>query len=176
MNNSALLQSARICLRAPEPEDLEAFCRWENDTRAWESGSTFAPMSRRMLSDYIANYRADIVGERQLRLVVASADTNEPLGAVDLFEFDPINSRCGIGIIIDEEHRRRGIALESLSLTEAYARRRLSLHQLWCQVAVTNGASLALFVRAGYVRAGTLRGWLRRGREFIDVETLQLFL
>nr|MBD5376877.1 GNAT family N-acetyltransferase [Bacteroides sp.] len=169
---ATMLRGPRLILRAPEPSDLDAFCRWENDTSAWESGSTFAPLSRHQLYSYIANYSADIVGEHQLRLV-AEVD-GSPVGAIDLFDFDALNARCGVGIIIDPAMRGRHLALEALTLTADYARRRLGLRQLWCHVAEDNKASRRLFEAAGFEISGCLRSWLRRGAEFKDVVIYQL--
>ncbi len=171
-----MLRGQRIALRAPEPGDLDAFYTWENDTDAWDSGSTLAPMSRQQLKDYVMSYSGDIVTERQLRLVAVEIETEKPVGAVDLFGYDPLNNRCGIGIIIDCESRGRGYAVEALQLTADYARRRLGLHQLWCQVAEDNIASRRLFATAGYSVTGRLRSWLRRRNAYLDVFFMQLLL
>lgn len=177
MSSSAqLLRGLNVRLRAPEPSDIDAFCRWENDTDAWDSGSTFAPMSRHQLERYIDSYSSDILAERQLRLTIAGIADNEPLGAIDLFDFNALDSRAAVGIIVDAPCRRRGVAREAVDLLAGYARRRLSLNQLWCQVAADNEASLRLFESAGFIRAGILRQWIRRQRGHIDVVLLQRML
>lgn len=171
-----MLSDSRIRLRAPEPSDLDAFFLWENDTTAWESGSTIAPLSRHMLAEYIGNYSGDIVAERQLRLVVEEIASGSAVGAVDLFDFDALNNRCGIGIIIDPARRREGFGRDALMLTADYGRRRLGLHQLWCHVAQDNNASRRLFATAGYTPSGRLRSWLRRRNAYVDVYVMQLLL
>ena len=171
-----MLQGKRVRLRAPEPSDIDTFCRGENDTKAWDCGSTLAPMSRRQIERYVENYSADLIGDRQLRLVIEDMADNTALGALDLFDFDPLNSRCGIGIIIDEDARGKGIATEALSLVADYGRRHLGLHQLWCHVACDNNASRRLFAGAGFKMTGCLRQWLRRRDTYVDVEIYQLVL
>ena len=49
-----LLQNKTVCLRAPEPEDLELLYSWENNPEWWEIGNTLAPYSRYLLKEYIA--------------------------------------------------------------------------------------------------------------------------
>lgn len=171
-----MLHGSLVRLRAPEPSDIDAFMRWENDTRVWECGSALAPLSHRQMERYLENYSADIAGEGQLRLVVESLADGSAVGAVDLFEADMLNCRCGMGIIIDPDARGNGYAREALSLTADYARHRLGMHQLWCHVAIDNNASRRLFAAAGFSVTGCLRDWLRRRNAFVDVEIMQLIL
>ena len=150
----------RICrLRALEPSDLDAMYGWENDIAVWRVSGTLAPFSRHMLSRLIEEQQFDIYATRQLRLVVESR-SGEVVGAVDLFEFDPQNLRAGVGIVIDAKHRRKGYALEALSVVEWYAREVLHLKQLWCSVTEDNLASQQLFTRAGYTECGRRKSWI----------------
>ena len=45
-NQLTFLESENICLRAPEPEDLELLYEWENDSSLWIAGNTRAPYSK----------------------------------------------------------------------------------------------------------------------------------
>ncbi|MCM1110910.1 MAG: GNAT family N-acetyltransferase [Clostridium sp.] len=163
-----MLSDGKIILRPLEPEDIDFVYRLENDTDAWEHSLTSAPFSRRMLTDYVLNATADIYADRQLRLVVTETRSGELLGLVDLFEFDPLNRRAGVGIIVAPESRHRGTGLSALGLLGEYASRRLGIHTLWAVTAVDNAASRCLFERAGYQTTGRLRSWLRRGESYAD--------
>lgn len=169
-----LLQNDIISLRAVEPEDLELFFRWENDTELWNCAPTIAPFSRKNLSDYIERYTADIFAERQLRLMVIERESGATAGTVDLTDFDPVNRRAAVGVLIDREFRRRGLGLEALKLTADYAAQRIGMHQLWATVAASNLASLDLFSAAGFRRYGRLRSWIRTGRHYSDAYIMQL--
>ena len=50
-----MLENDCIKLRAPEPEDLEVFYKWENDTTLWPLGSTLIPYSRYDLKQYLSS-------------------------------------------------------------------------------------------------------------------------
>lgn len=171
-----MLSDGIITLRAPEPADLEAMFRWENDARFWEGGDTLAPLSRHLLSRFVENYDGDITRTGQLRLIISLDAENATIGAVDIFDFSPLNGRAGIGIYVDEAYRRRGFARRALAVTAAYCRRRLALHQLWCHIAADNDASRALFAAAGYRVSGCLRSWIRRGDAYADAYVFQLML
>lgn len=60
-----LLQNKTVCLRAPEPEDLELLYSWENNPEWWEIGNTLAPYSRYLLKEYIAESHRGIFDLKQ---------------------------------------------------------------------------------------------------------------
>lgn len=111
------------------------------------------------------------------RVTSAATPHYRPVGALDLFEFDPHDLRCGVGILIHAPaDRGRGYAGETLDLLLTYARDVLGLHQLWCDVEAGNAASLALFRRAGFTESGRKRHWRRTPQGWQDVILLQRLL
>lgn len=83
------------------------------------------------------------------------------VGTVDLFEYDPLHGRAGLGILIyDPRDRRLGYARDAVETLCEYARNRLRMHQLWCCVGEANTASRALFRELGFREVGTKRDWL----------------
>ena len=155
-----LLQGDKCRLRAVEPQDIDFIHRQENNPAVWEVSGTVAPFSRYAVENFVAEQQAGIYSTRQLRLMIESLADRRTVGMVDLFEFDPLNLRAGVGILICEPaDRRQGYAAEAVELLCGYARETLHLHQLWCGVEAGNRASLALFRRAGFVRTGRRRDW-----------------
>ena len=168
-----------ITLRALEPIDVDILYRWENDPAVWGVGLTIAPYSRKQLWDYVNNYDGDIYSARQLRLMIDINDSDghlQTVGTIDLYDFDPVNSRCGLGILIAPEFRRRGLGLEAIGQAEVYCRGRLSLHQLYCIVGEDNVPSRRLFEKAGFTVSGRLRSWLRSADRYTDAYICQKFL
>lgn len=171
-----MLSSARITLRPPEPADVDTLYRWENNPEVWNVGNTVAPYSRKLLWEYIDTYEADIFKSRQLRFIIEINDGHEPVGTVDLFDFDPVNSRCGVGILVIPAFRKVGIASEALDLVISYCRRRLSLHQLYCTIGATNTISMALFSSIGFSVVGHMKSWLKDGASYEDAYLCQMLL
>lgn len=100
-----------------------------------------------------------------------------PVGAIDLFEFDPQHRRAGIGILIhDPAQRGKGFAADALQIVCGYAHRVLGLHQLWCNVGADNQESLALFRRAGFTMSGIKREWQWSPDGFRDEIMMQKIL
>jgi diamine N-acetyltransferase len=158
-----------------EPEDLDLLYKWENDTSIWRYGNTLAPYSRFSLKTYLADARQDIFQSRQLRLMIVQKAGNLTVGTIDLYDFDPVNCRAGIGILIDENHRRKGLGLEALNRIKEYAFRFLLLKQIYAFVPIHNEPSVRLFAQGGYVTSGKLTAWIKNEHEFEDVYLMHLF-
>ena len=169
-----LLEGEAIYLRALEPEDLDFLYKWENDTTLWRYGSSLAPYSRFSLRDYLADARLDIFQSRQLRLMIVSKSENLPIGTVDLYDFDPINCRAGVGILVDAEYRKQGIGMYTLKLIREYALKFLMMKQLYAYVPERNEPSVKLFTNSGYEKTGKLISWIKNGDNYEDVFFMQL--
>ena len=170
-----LLKNKDIVLRAVEPEDLEILYRWENSTVLWYHGNTLAPYSKLVLRQYINDsLEMDIYQSKQLRLMIDLVDEKTTIGTIDLYDIDAHNRRAGIGILIDDDYRRRGFAKQALELMSNYAFDFLYLHQIYAYIAQSNTNSISLFQKAGYQSVGFLKDWLQRGEEFENVYFSQL--
>jgi diamine N-acetyltransferase len=170
------LKGDKVHLRALEPSDIDEVYQWENDTSIWHLSNTIAPYSRFVLEQYLAEAHQDIFTAKQLRLVIC-LPSGKPVGCIDLFDFDPLNQRAGIGVLIAEPaDRGKGYASESLSLLIAYSRDTLHLHQLYCNITAGNDSSLKLFTNLHFEICGTKKQWLRNSTGWTDELMLQRIL
>lgn len=167
-----MLKSSRINLRAVEPEDLDLMYLIENDTELWSCGGTTVPFSHYALKQFITESTGDIFRDRQLRLVIDTADGTS-VGFLDLQNCDPLHHRAEVGIVVVPEKQRQGVATEALSLLAKYASIHLGLHQLYAFVPEGNVASAALFRRCGYTETATLKDWLVSPRGWQSVALFQ---
>ena len=173
------LEGKNIRLRAMEPGDLDTLYQWENDPDNWFVSNTRSPFSKHVLSRFIEDGGRDIYETRQMRLMIMLKSPpegkNDPVGAVDLFDFDPFHLRAGLGILIGrKELRQHGLASEALSLLIDYAFKVLRLHQLYCNIAADNEISMKLFKKFGFTSTGEKKEWLRGQKTWISEYTLQL--
>jgi diamine N-acetyltransferase len=159
MNNH--LKYGKISLRAIEPEDIELLYQWENNIEIWNVSNTRTPFSRYILAEYLKESAKDIYETKQLRLIIQDENL-EPVGAVDLFEFDPYHMRAGIGILIhDAKNRNHGYATDALNAIFSYALEILGLKQLYANISATNEISIHLFEKVGFEKTGTKKNWLK---------------
>ncbi|MDR0567546.1 MAG: GNAT family N-acetyltransferase [Prevotellaceae bacterium] len=170
------MRSGNVFLRAVEPLDLELLYEKENNPAVWGAGSLLAPCSRHTLQRYIQDAQQDIYAARQLRLMVdvLQADgARVTVGAADLFDVDPQNLRAEVGIIIYEpSFRRKGYATQAVRLLIRYAADTLHLHQLYCSVAESNAASVALFRKLGFEVTGVKKEWRKKSPHSFENELL----
>lgn len=162
-----------LMLRALEPTDLDVLYQWENDVDLWHTSATITPFSRKQLWDYIENYDGDIYRTRQLRLMIVEILTNQPIGTIDLYDFDPVNSRANVGILIDKHFQGKGFGKCALKLLETYCHKHISMNQLVATVATDNEPSLSLFRSLGYIEVGQMKWWLKRGHQYCDAILFQ---
>ncbi len=168
------LQGNKITLKALEPEDLDFLFRIENDESIWELSNTITPFSKALLKQYIENAHLDIFQVKQLRLTIVENTSVEQVGFIDLFDFDPINLRAGIGIIIDDQFQNRGFATEALELLIEYSFVHLRIHQLFANITSDNLSSIKLFENNNFKAVGTKKDWISTPNGFKDEILYQL--
>lgn len=172
------MEEATISIRALEPTDIDLIYHWENDPEIWHLGNTVTPFSRFVLEQYLVNAHEDIFTAKQLRLMIEFNDGKKsavPVGSIDLFDFEPLHRRVGIGILIAREHRRKGYAGQALKLMLDYCFNTLNMHQVFCNIEADNAESIRLFTRLGFVECGCKKQWLWRKHEWIDELMYQRF-
>ena len=153
-------------LRALEPYDLDIVYETENDESLWIYSNNSSPFSKHTLKKFIQNSHLDIIEHKQLRLVIS--DENNALGFIDLFDYDFINRRVGVGIIIFEKHRMKGIASKSLELIEDYLIKHVPIHQLYANISTKNSESISLFEKKSYKKVGLKKDWIYYNNMFSD--------
>lgn len=168
-----LLEGDNISLRALEPEDLPFLYKIENDPLIWHTSNSTMPYSRFFLKQYIETQQGDLYADKQLRLIISEKETQESVGIIDLFEFNPQHRRAELGIVIDEKYRNRGYGQEAIALLLDYSFKHIHLHQVVAKVAITNETSIELFKRCGFVDIATLPEWMLTPTGYADVKVLQ---
>lgn len=171
------LIGTNIFLRALEPEDLDYLYRTENDPAFALFGDQHPPYSRNLLKAYIDQAHQSIFQSQQLRLVIHHKLTNQPIGLIDLFDFDPNNKRVALGILISEpSFRQQGLGLEAARLMIDYAFDALDCHQVYSLIAPDNKASIGLFLSLSFEQGAQLKGWWsKHNDEFQDMLIYQKF-
>lgn len=169
------LKGNNVYLRALEPEDLEFVYTIENDESIWNVSNTQTPYSRFLIKQYLENAHQDVYEAKQLRLAICLNDSNETIGLIDLFDFDPSNNRAGIGIIIQEKNNRiSGYGSEALQLLINYSFTHLQLNQLFANIGTENEISISLFTKFGFQLIGIKKQWNKVNNLYKDEALYQL--
>jgi diamine N-acetyltransferase len=171
-----MIKSNNIYLRAVEVGDINKIFAWENNIDVWHLSNTLIPFSKFDIEQYVLSAGKDIFAEKQLRLMIDLIATSETIGMIDLFDFDPLHHRAGIGILIDDKKRENGYASEALDLLIQYAKNTLNLHQLYCNIEEGNEISLNLFCKKNFQKIGLKQDWNLRNGKWINEYLLQYIL
>ena len=160
-------QNENIIIRAAEPIDAELIYKWENDQEIWRVSETYMPYSLYQIEQFLLNNN-DLFSIRQIRFIIEKKDDNTNIGCIDLYDFDPIHMRAGIGILLQKDFRKRGYAKESLELLLDYCFNILMLKQVYCLIDELNKDSINLFKNIGFEQCGLRKEWIRTTNGFID--------
>jgi len=172
-------QPFEIILKALEPSDVSMLLKWENDQSIWNISETVEPLSKYKLDTYIKQTLTfDVFGLRQLRLMIhrifdSSLDITEPIGTIDLFEFDPINKHAGIGIMLLKEYQGQGIGKIALDQFLTYCFEKLHLHSVYANISETNINSIKFFENYGFKKVAEYKEFIYENDCFVSQLTYQ---
>lgn len=170
-----LLNNSEICLRAPEPEDLEMLYAMENDTSIWMVSYNAVPYSRFQLKKYIAESSHDLFADRQVRFMIERVSDRTVMGCADLTDIEPLHARAQVGIAVGSEYRNHGVAKMAVSLLCDYCQKCLRLRQLYAIVPLNNNLSEGLFSTCGFEKSAILKDWLWNESKYQDAWVFQRF-
>ena len=103
-------------------------------------------------------------------------DYDRAVGCVELYNYDPINRRAAVGIVVSNEYRHLGLGSQMVQSLTRFCQENTSLRQIYADIAATNTPSIHIFQKAGYLHCATLHDWVIRSNHFIDTYRYQLIL
>jgi len=162
------IRNKTVTLRCAEPEDAEQIFLWENDREVWRVSGTHVPYTRFQIEQFLLNNN-DLFSNRQLRLMIELTEGGQTIGCVDIFDYDSINQRAGLGILIDKAYRRQGYAKAALALCVEYLINNVMVHQVYCSIDESNTASQKLFTSQGFELCGRKKDWIKTPDGYLDL-------
>ncbi len=148
-----MIRGEKTYLRPVTSEDLAIVMLWENDPEFWEVSEHTGPLSKEMIQEFISNSE-DLNRSGQIRFIIQN-EAHEPIGALDLFDYDQHLKTAGIGILIaDKINRNRGYASDALSAFLKYQKKVRQVILIRCLIHSKNEASISLFSSHGFHKTG----------------------
>lgn len=145
-----MIKESDIILRPPDETDVDLLYKWENNAEFSQYSSSQKNYSLEEIKSFIRSIK-DIRANKQFRLMICLKKSNQVIGTVDLYEIDFEEKSAGVGILIaDKYNRRRGFATQALVSATSFAREKLRLNQLFCEITTDNIESQKLFRKAGF--------------------------
>lgn len=170
------MQAENIYIRALEPEDLEFLYLNENSPESWQWGGQKNIFSKHDLVKFIESSHKDITITGQKKFVIALKNDDTRIGTVDLYEYDAVNRNVSLGLIFyDVVQRGNGYGFEVVELMKKFCFEQLAVHQIYCEVQISNNISVALFEKCGFVLCGEKKDWIQNNGKWEDVKCFQCF-
>lgn len=141
-----MLNGGNIILRPLNSSDLSFLKHIENNSENWIFGSENKIFSDNELLSYISNSNTNIQDAKQFRWLIEF--NNISTGFIDLYDYD--KKKAFMGIIVDKNYRKKGIAKDAIHLIFKYAFDELKLEKLYSKVLNSNISSISLFNSCGF--------------------------
>jgi len=157
----------RVYLALMKAGDAEEFMALNRASLRFHCGLASPPVRREQ-------FRAQLERSRRsdaICFVICRIDDGAIVGAINLSQiFRGGFQSAYLGYHIGASFARQGYMTEALELVLKYAFDKLRLHRLEANIQPSNRASIALVKRAGFVREGFSRRYLKIGGRWRDHE------
>lgn len=167
------IRGKKIILRPPIAADYREIAALMERNLAFFHGLVPAFKGRASFSEWIERNRYDdcfdfLICRREDGLIV---------GKANLFQIirRGLQSAC-VGYLVAREHTRKGYATEALELVLRFAFQKVKLHRVEADIQPQNKASLALAQRAGFIREGISRRYVKISGRWRDHERWALLV
>ena len=162
-----------ITLRKPKLLDLDQLILWENnlDNSLFSDNPIF--YTKEQIEDFLSS-KQDLLLDTQIRFMIEFNGSS--VGCIDLFDYDMVNYRAGVGIFIDEKFRNMGFGSKALSLIKTICIKDYFISNLYANISSINKASIRLFESAEFTKNGIKEKWIRTENSMLDVWFFQCFL
>lgn len=145
-----MLKAEHIFLRKLQISDVDFIYDLENNPANWEVSNTHQSFTKKEIVEFVVSEQ-NIFLNKQLRFIICLNQNEQPIGCIDLFEFDEQKKEVGIGVLIAEnQYRNKGYATEALKLLISYCKNELNVVHVFCNIFKKNTTSIRLFENCGF--------------------------
>ncbi|HEY3038402.1 MAG TPA: GNAT family protein [Pyrinomonadaceae bacterium] len=148
----------RVLLRLPTSVDRAEFIALNRASKGFHRGLVTAPTTPDQFTSFLQRSNS----EASVCLFICSVTNGTIIGSISLSQiFRGGFQNAYLGYYVGTQYARQGYMTEALNLVLKYAFKHLKLHRLEANIQPGNRASIALVKRAGFVREGYSRRYLK---------------
>jgi len=100
------------------------------------------------------------------RFAIVRKEDGQLVGAINMFDYNPLNRSIELGIIIDPDEREKGYASDAMGVLCRYLFKFRGLNKVHAQTAEFNKGAIRLLGKLGFKRDGVLRDHYYHAGEF----------
>ncbi len=160
-----LIEGDGIYLRAPQMPDFAEWASLREASRAflapWEPTWPHDDLTRSAFRRRLKRYAEDLRSDQAYPFFVFRRDDNALVGGMTLANIRRGVAQCGsLGYWMGQRFARRGHMTAAVSALIPFSFASLRLHRLEAACIPTNGASIRLLEKTGFIREGFAREYL----------------
>lgn len=153
-----IIEGKRVFLRSPEKMDQEEYLALNRRSASLNRGLASPPTTPEQFAAYLERCRVDTTA----CFFICRRTDKAILGSINLSQIvRGLFQSAYLGYHIGADFAGQGYMTEAIALTLRYAFTELKLHRLEANIQPGNLASIALVKRAGFVREGFSRRYLK---------------
>lgn len=164
---SALAIGSVVYIRRPKTGDCDEFIRLNRASLRFYRGRVSPITTQERFADYIKRCeQSDFEG-----FLVCRKEDEAIVGSMNLSQiFRGVFKSAYLGYQVGAIFAGRGYMTEAIDLVLRYAFNQMKLHRLEANIQPENSASIALVKRAGFIKEGYSRRYLKIGGRWRDHE------
>jgi len=153
-----MIEGKRVSLRAPEKQDQAEFLALNRRSAAFNRGLASPPATPEQFTAFLERART----ETNVCFLICRPQDRAIMGTINLSQiFRGGFQSAYLGYQIGADFAGQGYMTEALALMLRYAFTELKLHRLEANIQPGNAPSIALVKRAGFVKEGFSRRYLK---------------
>jgi ribosomal-protein-alanine N-acetyltransferase len=163
------LESKRLILRRMTMDDAEFFLRNFSDPTVVDLTAFEAPKDLEAAREELREYCIDnFTNNTGIRWGITIKGSQDLVGTCGFYKWAKQNYSAEIGYDLLDEHRRKGIMTEALTVMIDYLYGTLGLNRIQALIDPTNAASIKMIEGLGFKRDGVLREFTFFRGKFLD--------
>ena len=164
---ATIIRGKRVLLRHPSKKDQAEYLALNSRSVSFNDGLASPPTQPEEFAAFLKRCRLNT----NACFFICRRTDGAILGSINVSQiYHGFFQSAYLGYHIGAEHAGQGYMSEALALILAYAFTELKLHRLEANIQPHNAASIALVKRAGFVREGFSRRYLKICGEWRDHE------
>lgn len=162
-----MIDGKRIQLEKISEKHTSLIVKWRNNPKVRNNFIYQKNFTEETHNEWLEN---KVKTEEVVQFIIYEKESGNAIGSVYLRDIDRINEKAEFGIFIGEDlYRGKGYGTEATAMMCKFAFEELSLHKIMLRVFDFNGAAIAAYERAGFLKEAYLKDDVKINGSFRNI-------
>jgi len=174
MKDFPIMETERLILRGPKPQDLQPVCDIHSDPDVMRFYGVLPYESTDKAQkhlDWLSSLHRENKG---LRPIITLKDEDTYIGDVGFYDYEEKHNRAEVGYILGKNYWGNGIMSEALEAVLIYGFNTMGLNRVQALIDPRNTGSKRVVEKQGFKYEGTFRDYEYEYGEYIDLDMYSL--